>query len=114
MEPFDVSPELRFREESIKRVLQEFHKNGNVDGLMDAAAMLNQLWHQQIAIARWFADEAQNNLGEAWEAHHRASVLGSKLASQSSSSSRLEVPTGSFRSFLRAFWQRVMALLFLA
>jgi hypothetical protein len=33
---------------------------------MDAALLLNKLWHQQSAIAHWFAAEAAENLAEAW------------------------------------------------
>lgn len=69
MQPFDVSTELQFREESVKRTLQEFFDDDDLAGLMDAALLLNTLWHQQTAIARWFANEAAENLGEAWEAH---------------------------------------------
>ena len=69
MQPFDVSTELQFREESVRRTLQEFFDDDYLAGLMDAALLLNTLWHQQTAIARWFAQEAAENLGEAWEAH---------------------------------------------
>lgn len=69
MQPFDVSTELQFREESVRRTLQELFDDDDLAGLMDAALLLNTLWHQQTAIARWFAQEAAENLGEAWEAH---------------------------------------------
>lgn len=69
MQPFAVSTELQFREESIRRTLQELFEDDDLAGLMDAALLLNALWHQQTAIARWFAQEAAENLGEAWEAH---------------------------------------------
>lgn len=69
MQPFDVSTELQFREESVRRTLQEFFDDDDLAGLMDAALLLNTLWHQQTAIARWFAHEAAENLGESWEAH---------------------------------------------
>lgn len=68
MEPFIVSQELEFRQEAIKRTLQELYDDDDLDGLMDAALLLNMLWHQQTAIARWFAKEAAENLGEAWQA----------------------------------------------
>ncbi len=71
MEPFVISPELKFREESTKRVLQELLDDGDLQGLMDAALLLNALWHQQSAIARWFAHEAAENLGEAYQALRR-------------------------------------------
>lgn len=69
MQPFAVSTELQFREESVRRTLQELFDDDDLAGMMDAALLLNTLWHQQTAIARWFAHEAAENLGEAWEAH---------------------------------------------
>lgn len=69
MQPFAVSTELQFREESVRRTLQELFDDDDLEGMMDAALLLNSLWHQQTAIARWFAQEAAENLGEAWEAH---------------------------------------------
>ena len=69
MQPLEVSTELKFREESVRRTLQEFFDDDDLAGLMDAALLLNSLWHQQTVIARWFAKEAAENLGEAWEAH---------------------------------------------
>jgi len=68
VQPFVVGQELDFRQEATKRLLQELHENGDIDGLMNVALLLNSLWHQQTAIARWFAKEAAENLGEAWEA----------------------------------------------
>lgn len=67
MQPFVVGQELDFRQEATKRLLQELHENDDIDGLMNVALLLNSLWHQQTAIARWFAKEAAENLGEAWE-----------------------------------------------
>lgn len=69
MEPLAVSTELQFREESVRRTLQELFDDNDLAGMMDAALLLNTLWHQQTAIARWFAHEAAENLGEAWQAH---------------------------------------------
>lgn len=69
MKPFAASPELQFREEATRRVLQELFDDNDLQGLMDAALLLNKLWIQQTAIARWFASEAAENLGEAWDAH---------------------------------------------
>ncbi len=68
MQPFVVGQELDFRQEATKRLLQELHENDDIDGLMNVALLLNSLWHQQTAIARWFAKEAAENLGEAWQA----------------------------------------------
>lgn len=71
MQPFVVSEELQFRQEAVKRTLQELYDDNDLDSLMDAALLLNTMWHQQTAIARWFAKEAAENLGEAWQASRR-------------------------------------------
>lgn len=71
MQPFAVSEELQFRQEAVKRTLQELYDDNDLDSLMDAALLLNMMWHQQTAIARWFAKEAAENLGEAWQASRR-------------------------------------------
>ena len=41
--------------------------NDDVEGLMTAALLLNQLWHQQAAIAAWLGREAALNLVQAWQ-----------------------------------------------
>jgi hypothetical protein len=71
VQPFVVSEELQFRQEAVKRTLQELYDDNDLDSLMDAALLLNTMWHQQTAVARWFAKEAAENLGEAWQASRR-------------------------------------------
>lgn len=68
MQPFVVGQELQFRQEATKRTLLELFDAGDHEGLLNTALLLNTLWHQQTAIARWFAHEAAENLGEAWQA----------------------------------------------
>ena len=68
MQPFVVGQELQFRQEATKRTLLDLFEAGDQEGLLNAAMLLNSLWHQQTAIARWFAHEAAENLGEAWQA----------------------------------------------
>lgn len=68
MQPFVVGQELDFRQEATKRTLLELYESGDHQGLLNTALLLNTLWHQQAAIARWFAKEAAENLGEAWQA----------------------------------------------
>ncbi len=68
MQPFVVGQELQFRQEATKRTLLDLFEAGDHEGLLNAAMLLNSLWHQQTAIARWFAHEASENLGEAWQA----------------------------------------------
>jgi len=62
-----ISEELQFRKEAIKRTLQELYEDDDLGGLMDAALLLNTLWHQQAALSKWLAHEAAENLGEAWQ-----------------------------------------------
>lgn len=69
MEPLVVSEELEFRQEATKRTLLQLFEAQDFEGLLGTAMMLNTLWHQQTVIAQWFAHEAAENLGEAWQAH---------------------------------------------
>jgi len=66
MTPFAISQELKFREEATKRTLTELFELKDWELLMETALTLNSLWHQQTAIAQWFADEAASSLSEAW------------------------------------------------
>ncbi len=68
MQPFVVGQELQFRQEATKRTLLDLSESQDYEGLLNAAILLNELWHQQTAIARWFAQEAAENLSEAWQA----------------------------------------------
>lgn len=68
MQPFVVGQELEFRQEATRRTLLDLFEAGDYEGLLNTALLLNTLWHQQTAIARWFAHEAAENLGEAWQA----------------------------------------------
>jgi len=69
VQPFVVGQELEFRQEATKRTLLDLFESEDYEGLFNTAMLLNTLWHQQTVIARWFAHEASENLGEAWEAH---------------------------------------------
>jgi hypothetical protein len=68
VQPFVVGQELEFRQEATKRTLLDLFESEDYEGLLNTAILLNTLWHQQTAIARWFAQEAAENLGEAWQA----------------------------------------------
>jgi hypothetical protein len=68
VQPFVVGQELEFRQEATKRTLLDLFESEDYEGLLNTAMLLNTLWHQQTAIARWFAQEAAENLGEAWQA----------------------------------------------
>ena len=67
MEEIVLGEEFEFRQEQIKRLLQEFHEEGAIDSLLEAGLLLNVLWHHQAATSRWLAHEAAENLGEAWQ-----------------------------------------------
>ena len=62
-----IPVEFQFREESTQRMLLDLYQDEDWDGLMAAAELLNNLWHQQASISRWLAHEAAESLGEAWE-----------------------------------------------
>jgi len=68
VQPFVVGQELEFRQQATKRTLLDLFESEDYEGLLNTAILLNTLWHQQTAIARWFAQEAAENLGEAWQA----------------------------------------------
>jgi len=68
VQPFVVGQELQFRQEATKRTLLDLSESQDYEGLLNAAILLNELWHQQTAVARWFAQEAAENLSEAWQA----------------------------------------------
>jgi predicted alpha/beta-fold hydrolase len=72
MQPFTIGQELQFRQEATKRTLLDLYEAGDHEGLLNTALLLNTLWHQQTAIARWFAKEASDNLAEAYEASRRS------------------------------------------
>lgn len=71
MQPFVVGQELQFRQEATKRTLLDLFEAGDHEGLLNTALLLNTLWHQQTAIARWLAKEASDNLADAYEASRR-------------------------------------------
>jgi|GWRWMinimDraft_1066009.scaffolds.fasta_scaffold00968_3 hypothetical protein len=68
MNALEMPLELALRKEATQRLLQDLYDDKNLDGLMAAAELLNQLWHQQSTAAKWFAKEAGDNLAEAWQA----------------------------------------------
>ncbi len=72
MQPFTIDQELQFRQEATKRLLFDLYQAGDYEGLFNTAMLLNTHWHQQTAIARWFAKEASENLAEAWQASRRS------------------------------------------
>lgn len=75
MEAFTVSAELQFREEAMRRTLQEYLDNDDIEGLMTAALLLNTLWNQQSAISAWLGREAALNLAQAWQSPGTATTV---------------------------------------
>lgn len=67
MDEIVLGEELEFRQEQIKRMLEEFYEEGSLDSLLEAGLLLNVLWHHQCATSKWLAHEAAENLGEAWQ-----------------------------------------------
>lgn len=67
MNIFEVPLELRLRQEATQRLLTKLFEDQEWEDLLQCAEILNQAWHQQSAVAKWFAKEAADNLGEAWQ-----------------------------------------------
>jgi hypothetical protein len=55
--------ETELRRETTQRLLLDLHSEGDYDGLLAAAELLNQLFINQLTISRWLALEAADNLG---------------------------------------------------
>lgn len=73
MNPVEQPLEYQLRQEARQRELLDLYTNENWDGLLAAAELLNVALSQQLTINKWLAHEAADNLGEAWQAHRRAS-----------------------------------------
>lgn len=71
MSPLEQSLEQQLAEEARQRELLHLYEKGDLRGLLAAAELLNTAYSQQLTISKWLAHEAADNLGEAWEAHHR-------------------------------------------
>lgn len=68
MNPLEEPLELALRRETMQRLLLELYEEKDWKGLLAAAEIMNTAWHQQAAMAKWFAKEAADNLAEAWQA----------------------------------------------
>ena len=63
MRPLEQTMETELRRETTQRLLLDLHSEGDYDGLLAAAELLNQLFINQLTISRWLALEAADNLG---------------------------------------------------
>lgn len=72
MNPVEQPLELELKREARQRELLTMYENEDWDGLLAAAELLNTALTQQQCINKWLAKEAADNLGEAWQAHRRA------------------------------------------
>lgn len=67
MSQMEQTLEAKLAQEARQREIESLHREGDLDGLMAAAAVLNAAFSQQQTINRWLAHEAAENLGEAWD-----------------------------------------------
>jgi len=68
MRPFEISPEIKLRQEAVHRALLELYEDKDWFSLLAHAELLNELWCQQREMCRWLAKEAAENLGPALKA----------------------------------------------
>jgi hypothetical protein len=71
MNPVEQSLSSQLAQEARQRELLHMFEEGDLDGLLAAAELLNVALGQQQAISKWLAKEAADNLGEAWQASRR-------------------------------------------
>lgn len=62
--PIERTTESMFSETATAKMLQEWCKNGDLNGLYNAALLLNTALHQQRTMTKWLAGEAARNLGK--------------------------------------------------
>jgi len=67
MRPLEQTMETELRRETTQRLLLDLHSEGDYDGLLAAAELLNQLFINQLTISRWLALEAADNLEGQFE-----------------------------------------------
>lgn len=69
MNPLEQPLEYALRQEARQRELLDLYESQDWEGLLSAAELLNTALSQQLTINKWLAQEAADNLAEAWEAH---------------------------------------------
>jgi len=71
MNPVEQSLEGQLSQEARQRELLDLYDNEDWGGLLAAAETLNAAYSQQVTMTKWMAQEAADNLAEAWEVHRR-------------------------------------------
>lgn len=71
MEPLERSLESELSEEGNARWLRQCHENNDINGLLEAALLLNLLYHQERIKVRWAIREAAENLHIALQDRYR-------------------------------------------
>lgn len=72
MEPLERTLETELSEEGNARWLRSCHQLGDINGLLDAALMLNVLYHQERTKTSWLARQAAGALHTSGIDHHNA------------------------------------------
>lgn len=70
MNPLKRSIENRLSEEGNKRWLQQLHAANDKNGLLEAALLINTLYHQERVKTSWLAREACGRLRTSGTAPH--------------------------------------------
>jgi hypothetical protein len=67
MNRVEQSLHSQLAQEARQRELLNLYEEGDMNGLLAAAELLNAALGQQQTISEWLAKEAADNLGEAWQ-----------------------------------------------
>ena len=62
--PIQRTTESEFSEAATQKMLEGWLKQGDINGIYNAALVLNTCLHQQRMMTKWLAGEAARNLGK--------------------------------------------------
>ena len=62
--PIQRTTESEFSETATQKMLEGWLKQGDINGIYNAALLLNTCLHQQRMMTKWLAGEAARNLGK--------------------------------------------------
>jgi len=62
--PIQRTTESEFSEAATQKMLEGWLKQGDINGIYNAALLLNTCLHQQRMMTKWLAGEAARNLGK--------------------------------------------------
>jgi len=62
--PIERTTESEFSEAATQKMLEGWLKHGDINGIYNAALLLNTCLHQQRMMTKWLAGEAARNLGK--------------------------------------------------